>query len=47
VRGAVPVVLLVHAPLMGLFALMVVVGGMRSQGWLYLPFMAMNVSGGR
>lgn len=43
-RGWAPVFFLVHAPLMGLFALMVVVGGKRSLGWLYLPFMAMNVS---
>jgi len=41
-RGWAPVFFLVHAPLMGLFALMVVVGGKRSLGWLYLPFMAMN-----
>lgn len=43
---AAPIVffLLVHAPLMGLFALLVVVGGVKSVGWLYLPFIAANVS---
>jgi len=42
VRGWAPVFFLVHAPLMGLFSLMVLVGGKRSLGWLYLPFMVMN-----